>query len=648
MNFPRADRISRPIILGGVSIAALALSAFPSVSEGATLLPDIIVGSSFEETPSERVGSAVTVVTSEDLRNQGVVLATEALRSLPGVSVSQSGPQGSLTQVRIRGAEANHTLVLIDGIEANRPGDGEYDFGGLLAAEIERIEIIRGAQSGIYGSNAHAGVINIQTYPGRGAPRVRAVVEGGTPASAAGHLSAGGQQGAFFGAVSVTGYDTDGFNASRFGDEKDGADNLTLTAKGGVDISEHFNIAANLRFVDRRTETDGQPVDFLVERPNASELEEIHGRIVASGSFFDGALSYEGGAIYSEIESRGIDVDFGNTGLLEDRTDLFYKTTLRHDTPDMFGASHRLTGYVRHRTEGIRFTDFTTFATPAQLAHKEREVLSFAGEYQVDLFDHLSLSAAVRHDDNNGAFDDATTFRLAGSYRLANYGARLHASVGTGVTNPTLIEQFGYDPTTFVGNPNLTPESSTSWDVGIEKSFYDGLLVVDVTYFQSTLEDEIVNDFSGFPVVTVANADGTSHRQGVEVSAAWSPLSWFDLTATYTYLDSTDANGSTELRRPRHAGRVDATARFAQDRGTLTLSAVMNADTRDTNFATFQTVSLDDYFLVNARAAYQLNPFAQAYVRVENLLDEDYEEVWSYRAPGISAYAGLVLTLGGE
>lgn len=639
-------RIFNSAVCAGALCAALGASGREAIGEEATLLPEIIVGANFEESESSRVGSAVSVVTGEELRDQGVVTASDALRSLPGVSVNQGGPTGSLTQVRMRGAEANHTLVLIDGIEANRPADGEYDFGGLVAAEIERIEVIRGPQSGIYGSNAHAGVINIITYSGRGAPRLRAVAEVGTPTSGAGHLSVGGQKESVYGALSITGFSTEGFNAARTGDEDDGAQNLTITAKGGVDITERFGISANLRYVDRTTDTDGQPVDFLIDAANESALETIQGRIVANAESLDGRWTHEGGLIYGETRAENIG-DFGNTGTKEDRFDAFYKTSLRHDTPGFLGASHLLTGYIRHRRESYRFTDFTTGVTAAQLARKERDILSLAAEYQVDLLDDLSLSFALRHEDND-AFEDATTFRVAGSWRLPEYAARVHASVGTGVTNPTFIEQFGYNPATFVGNPDLKPEKSTGWDVGIEKKFADGQFIVDVTYFQSTLEDEIVNDYSAYPVITVDNADSKSHRKGVEVAASWTPLDWLDLTASYTFLDSTDGDGNTEVRRPQNSGRVDATARFHEGRGKLTLSAIVNADQVDNDFSTYQVVSLDDYVLVNARVSYKVNDHAEAFVRVENLLDQDYEEVWSYQAQGISAYAGLSVQLGGE
>ena len=628
----------------GILLAALA-AAVPAYAEDGSLLPEIIIGSSFEETASDRVGSAVTVVTGEEIAAEGVVTAADAIRALPGLAVSQAGPGGSLTQVRIRGAEANQTLVLIDGIEANRPGDGEYDFGGLLAADIERIEVIRGPQSGIYGSNAHAGVVNIVTWSGRGAPRVRAIAEAGTMGSAAGHVSAGGQQGPWYGALSVTGFTSRGYNIARTGSEKDGADNLTITAKGGFDVSDNFGIAANIRYIDKRTDLDDQPFDYVIDSAGFSGQSEFHGRLVANGSLLDGKWSHEGGIIYSDIESEGFTPSYLDSGTREDRFDAFYKTTLRHDTPDLLGAHHALTGYVRHRTESFRNTQST--ANAAQLARKERETLSFAAEYQVDLLDRIAISAALRHDIND-SFEDATTYRLASSYRLDEHAARLHASVGTAVTNPTMIEQFGFNPATFLGNPNLTPESSFGWDIGIEKSFSDGAFVVDLTYFESTLEDEITNDFSGFPVVTVTNASAKSHRRGVEISALWRPADWLDLSAAYTYVDSTDGNGAVELRRPRHSGRVDATARFHEDRATVTLSAIFNADMRDQDFSTFQTITLEDYVLVNARAAYRFSDHAEAFVRVENLLDQHYEEVWSYEAQGIAAYAGISMKLGGE
>jgi vitamin B12 transporter len=247
----------------------------------------------------------------------------------------------------------------------------------------------------------------------------------------------------------------------------------------------------------------------------------------------------------------------------------------------------------------------------------------------------------VRQDFNE-PFRDELTWRYTLSQKAAPIGGRLHASIGRGVTNPSFIEQFGFLTSTFVPNPNLVPESSIGWDAGWEQTFWNGRAVIDVTYFSSRLENEIVTISLPSFRSSVRNLDGTSTRQGVEVTTKFRPVDWLILTGTYTYLDAKDDKGLQEIRRPRHAASASATVLFADGRGKATVSAIYNGKMPDTIF-TFpsQSTTLAAYTLVAGMISYDVTPWSTVYVRGENIFDRRYEEVWSYRSPGAAVYAGL-------
>src|SRR5690606_28504718 len=232
---------------------------------------------------------------------------------------------------------------------------------------------------------------------------------------------------------------------------------------------------------------------------------------------------------------------------------------------------------------------------------------------------------------------------------VAAIDARLHASIGTGVQNPTMIDHFGFFPDQFIGNPDLTPEKSFGWDIGVEKAFWDDRLVLDVTYFNQTLEDDIVTLYPAPNFISTAiNENANSARQGVEIAASLAATEALTLGASYTWLDATNPDGSHEVRRPRHEGRLSATWGFAQDRGMLRMDGLFVRGMEDSDFVApvlpGATVKLDDYTVVNVAAEWQLSGTVQLYGGVNNLFDENYEEVYGYAAPGITGFAGLRAT----
>lgn len=642
--------------------AFVLLLTFPASNALAqvTELPEIVIFANQAPTEAGKVGSAVTVVSGVELRSKGYTTVADALRTVPGVAISQLGSRGAQTQARIRGAEANHLQVLIDNIPMNDITDGDFNFADLAIEDIERIEVIRGPQSGIWGANAHAGVISIVTKSGRGLARPEANVrlEGGSMRTGAVGASARGASGPLYGSVSADYNTTDGYNVSRFGSERDGSRALTLTAKGGIDFTPNFNLEGSVRYVRRQTDIDSQPFFGPFEGLAAdssfdfNRFSTLAARVAATWKLFDGALVQRLAASRYEQHRNDDDVVFGYFRSEGHRDNFDYKATATGRT-DLFGGErHTLAFAADHQTEFLTIDSFSfTFDPPSAVFWAKgasRERTGVAGEYSLDLPSGTTLTGAVRHDWNSG-FENALTWRATVSQRLPK-AARLHASVGTGITNPTFIEQFGFFTGSFIGNPALQPERSLGWDIGIEKSFLDGRLVADVTYFASNFEDKIAFVSAGGGILsTVVNVPGISPRRGVEVTVKASPYDWLTLAGSYTYTDSRLADGTPEVRRPRHAASASATAKFANGRGRATLNVVYNGEMPDTWFRFPLTpVTLGAYTTVGGIISYDITPSTTVYVRAENVFDQRYEEVFSYRAPPFAVYAGLKVRLGAD
>jgi len=610
--------------------------------------------------PVENVGAAVTVVTAADLKNQQVRNAAEALRSLPGVSVSHSGGFGGLTQLRIRGAEANHTLVLIDGIEANSGGDGEFDFSDLSAEDIDRIEILRGAQSGLYGSKAIGGMVNIITKGGRGPLTVTGSVEGGSyrTRDVTARVSGGNDRG--YVSIGVHRRESDGFNIApqrdsanpAFRDNDDGA--LTsFSFKAGGQITKDASIDVVLKNISKSGGRDGfgGPVGSLATA--VDDPSRFASNIWLAGAnlkwdMFDGAFSQALRANHSS--TRRIDDDRGAFPFVSDNTGdtnkIGYLATWRFTLPMMTAAKHSISGLIEKqfdtfqpRSDGTTGEDF------------QRSQIGKVLEYRGEFADRLFVTGSVRRDDND-RFRDFTTWRTNASLKLPEIAMRPHASVGTGVKYPTFYEQFGFIPGFFIPNPNLKPETSFGWDAGVEFTVIRNRATLDFTYFKTNLENKIVP--LGFPT-TLTNEVGEATRQGLEVAGRYKVSPALSLGLSYTYLDAKESAGLREIRRPPHGGRLDVNYGFDQGRGNFNVAAAYNGRMDDTafrlgtdafGFTTFtpERVKLDDYLLITAAASYKIQPGVEIFGRIENLANQKYQEIYGFETAGLTALAGLRFT----
>jgi len=634
-----ATALALGVVWGGVAVAE---------DDEPTQLQPILVTDGLTPVAQEKSGRAFTVITGEQLEKNQVRYVADALRQVPGFAVSRTGSYGGFTQVRVRGAEANHLLVMIDGVEVSETSSGEFDFGSLLVDDIDRIEILRGPQSAFWGSNATAGVVNIITKRGeRNGWRMNARTEGGTDGTFLGGvaLSGGGEH--YDVALSGAFRRNDGFDISPVGTEKDGDRNATLNGRFTLDLAPNLTVDGTLRYVDRKSDTDPQDFRYpawptygqVIEGPDWTATREFFGSVGATYVSMDGALT-------QKARFTGSDTHRDNFSSLDDYTPYTwddgnrykgsYQASYQFDTPGFLDAHHQLTGGYEWLRE--------TFA-PSHLTETfSRTSNSFVGEYRGDYFDQLSVNAALRHDLND-RFRDDTTWSFSGAWKVPNSESRLHASVGTGITNPTFYEQFGYLPSAFQGNPDLKPEESFGWDIGIEQGFFDRRLVTDITYFNQNLTNEIYTDYGG-ALPTPKNSNGESKRQGVELSATFDFMNGFTATATYTYTDATEqtvAGGPRleEVRRPRHSGSLNAAYVFDENRARVFGEVVFNGKMVDTDFAAYQRVTLDAYTVVNVGASYRISEHLEAFGRVENLFDEKYQEVLGYNTPGRTAFLGM-------
>lgn len=585
---------------------------------------------------AERFGASFSVLDKAAIEARQVPVVAELLRDLPGLAVSRTGTVGSQTQIRIRGAEGNQTLVLIDGIEATDPvGNFEFDFADLVTTGIERIEVLRGPQGALYGSEAIGGVIQILTRdPGEGT-EFEAFAEGGSFGTARLGATASAGTERLGATVSVGWHDTDGVSAAPGGTERDGYRNRTLSGKIVARPLDGLTLGLVARHVAAETEVDAQ--DFLsgrvVDADIGRDFEAFYGRAHAALALFDDLLTQTVSLELTDTDSNNVTDGAFDNAFSGERFKLRWQSTL--DT-----GTVALTGAVEH--EELRFR--AVAADPADPANQRQkdDQTSLVGEARVEAFDRLFLTLGLRHDMND-VFADETTWRTTLALDI-DAATQLHGSYGTGVSDPTFFDRFGFFPDQFIGNPDLTPERARGWDVGLRREFLDGRLRLDATWFSTDLRDEIVSVFDVATFLsTVENQAGQSDRRGVELAARYEPAPGLVLDAAWTFLDAEEPDGSREIRRARHIASFTATWTPANGRGEVSLDLDYNGEQDDLDFSAFpaRRVTLDDFLLVTLAARWRLARGLELFGRIENLLDQEHSAVLGFNTPGIGAFGGL-------
>ena len=602
----------------------LALFATPAVADETEEphQPDLVVTANRVPTESDRIGSAVTVITAEEIERSQKRAVADLLREVPGLSVVQTGGAGRTTTVRMRGLPGQYTKVIIDGIDMADPSQAQpqYDFANLLTADIERIEVVRGPQSLLYGGDAAGGVINITTRKGEGAPRLGALVEAGSLHTYTAAANISGSQGRFSYALGATHFQTDGISAAaeRNGNhENDPAWNETVNARLGIALTDDWDIEASARHTRAFAATDGWGTVATDDDSNQHTLERS-GRLGTTFSLFDGrlrsTLSYTVLETERDLGTGKTKSSYytGETGTAE------YQGTLRlaQDHTLVFGAENRQDSLDQGGWSAL---------------HKDVADNAAFADYQFSPLSSLFLTLGGRLDDHE-TFGRHTTWRGTAAYLVDATATRLHGSIGTGFRAPSLYELYG----TTLQNTGLAPEESRGWDLGVEQSFLNGRALLDVTWFDNRFKNMI--RYAGSWGTTDHYENVASARtQGVEVGGHWQVGEMVRLNAGYTFTDSRD-NGTGQIlaRQPKHQSSLGATWRPLER---LSADATWRLVGRRYDSATAR--DMGGYGTFDLAASYDIADGAALFGRVENLLDKAYEEAASYGGFGRMVFAGI-------
>lgn len=650
-------------------LAAWPLDAWAEEAEASTVDPLVVTASrSGDATPAELIGGSVTVIDDQALQQRQAIVVSDVLRDVPGVAVSRAGAVGAFTQIRIRGSEANHALVLIDGIKASDPFFDEYDFGTLIADEAARIEVLRGQQSALYGSDAIGGVINYITLTGAEAPGVRLRAEGGAMGTYAGGGRVAGVNGDLDFALGASGLHTDGYPVAPGGHRNIGSDSAGVSAKLIWTAAPNLHITAVGRYSYTGADIDDQDPDSssptfgrTVDSPGARFVNNaVYGLARAQLDLMDGrwtnALSVQG----ADSARTGFDVP---NAFAPAAGQPIVKVSGDHGARvrESFESAYRFgDGQVKQRVT-VAFdaeqNSSRTTVSPfgAFLGTEHIDDTGLVGAYDLTVADRASFGVSVRRDWNN-RFADDTTYRAQGSYRF-DEGTRLHAAAGSGVKDPSFSELFDFSAGRFIGNPNLQPERSEGWEAGVDRTFLAGRANAGVTYFDDRLTDQITTDFST-GVARPVNLPGADTQRGIEAFADARLGEDWRLDASYAWLDApqkrsvilggafTTFDGQA-VRRAKDIASANLAWAPAGRPFSATLTVRYNGRQNDLAFTdpsfTPVLVSLKAFTLVNLAGTWRLTDRAELFGRVENLFDQSYQEVFSFAAPGRAAYGGVRL-----
>jgi vitamin B12 transporter len=655
---------------------AIAQSSIAQASDDNAKGDNIVVTAtrSGDAIPTDLIGSSVTVISSQDLQDRQTRILSDVLRDVPGVAVSRIGAVGDETDIRIRGSEANHVLVFVDGIKSDDPYYGQYDFGTLLNDEASRVEVLRGQQSSLYGSDAIGGVISYTTLSGREAPGITLRAEGGSMGTYDGGARIAGVKGDFDYAISSSYYHTDGYPIAPGGDRDTGSNNLGASGKFDWTPAPNFKVTAVGRYGHTKADTDdqdivadspvvmGYPVILTVDTPGSYYTNRVYsGLLGAQWSLFDDAWTNAATATIADTTRNGYDygaLSYGDHGR---RYRASFDSTVR------FGSDHvknRFTMAVDAEREEFANTSPGGFSDNG--THRI-DTLGFVTQYDLTVDDRLAISASARIDDNS-KFSDDSTYRTTASY-LFPTGTRLHAAYGTGVKDPSASDLFAYATGQFIGNPNLKPERSKGWEAGVEQTLLGDRIKIGATYFDNRFLDEIDSTYTlvggEYLQTTYNNADKFKQR-GIETYAsARVGAIRFDLSYTYLHspqttmvlADPAPADGSYQFpvpvtaqayRRPKDIASANVT--WAPKTLPITTTLTVRYNGKQTDYAynadfNRLLVLLKSYTLVNLNATYDVTKNVQVFGRVENLLDKKYQEVFTFATPGRAAYGGVRLKI---
>jgi len=599
---------------------------------------EIVVSATRIETPIDQIGSSVTGITDEEIaRNQRRSLP-DVLQTVPGLNIVQTGGSGGKSSVFMRGSNSNHTKVVIDGIDANDPSqDGVFDFAQVLTADIARVEVLRGPQSSLYGSDALGGVINVVTKKGEGPPRFTGMLEGGSFDTFNQSVSASGSSSRFHYSFNVAHVLVDDtpvtpLNLLPPGRRRinDSYENTTLSTKLGADVTDSFGFDVVARYTDSTLFFTGEDFSVFPSVPAAPQSEQHAEQVFTRGqahlALFEGRFKSTAGLGYTYYRTEILAPD---TGFGLPPPNLNHGDRIKFDWLGTIAIAKGQTLLLGAETQNDRLLE-------SPISAENGNVAGFA-ELQSEIASDLFAAASVRYDENE-RFGGKATWRIAPSYLLPKIRTKFKASYGTGFKAPSLTQLFVDFPAfNFFANPELRPEESEGYDFGFEQPLAENRVRFGATYFHNEIKN-LINPNATF---TSLENIGRATTYGAEVFAALSLTDRFQSRADYTYTVATDDTTDLELlRRPKHRASLNATWRPIERLSLSTTLLYVGSQVDGNRSFSIPRLETDPYFLVNVAAEYDVAKALTLFARADNVFDHRYENPTGFQRPGFGFYAG--------
>lgn len=668
----RPQRRFHALLATSCLVPALSLATGAAqAQQQSTALPTIVVSPTGLATPVDQIASSVTVISAADIERDQRRTVGDALTMVPGLNVVRTGGPGGATSIFMRGTNSNHVKVLIDGIDASDPSkpNGAYDFANLLTSDIERIEVLRGPQSGLYGSDAIGGVISITTKRGQGPAKLTGTIEGGSFGTFNQTARASGSEGNFDYAFNVAHYrSTDvavtPLNLLAPGEKRnnDIYDNLSYSTKLGVRAGDDLALSFVGRYTDAHKGFTG---DDYSQYPNAfpeylqSSManRDLLTRSEAVWTPLGDRFKSTFGVSYANQWNRTVNpnADFTTNNLTYTYgvgpPSSYRGERTKFDWTGVVEAGYGQTVVLGLERQNDSIHTDSVGDYDLSGAYQQKNTKAFTGdsagfvELQSAFTDNVFLVSNIRYDDND-SFGGHTTWRVAPTFILPFTDTKLKATYGTGFKAPTLTELYVNNPAYYtIANPNLKPETSKGFDVGFEQPLWQNRASFGATYFNNEISNLI--SMTGFNLAlggySYENV-GLAKAYGVESFVALQATETLRFRADYTYTQTRDENTGLRLRR-RPDNKVTLAAIWNPvERATVSASIVHTSSWLD--YDRFGTALLDApaFTTVNLAANYTIDQNVTVFGRIDNLFDKTYEVPVGFLQPGIGVFAGVRLT----
>jgi vitamin B12 transporter len=600
------------------------------------IVPDIIVSATKIETSYKHIASSVTVITAKDIQNSQHTTVLDILRTIPALDVVQAGPQGGQTSVFIRGANVHHTLVLIDGVVANDPisPTRAFDFATLTTDNIERIEILRGPQSILYGSNAMAGVISITTKKGAEKPAFSLASSAGTYKSFNNNVDFSGDFKKINYSFSLSHNQTNGISAAKLLNnrgEKDGYNGIFFSSRMGFSPTTNSSIDVIMRYLDTKADIDNSGGAFGDDPNNTLNQKQAYTRVQARIVALSSLWEQKFGISITDIErtnNNPIDTyhptsdsrTVNNGGM----TKFDWQNNLYISTDNILTISAE--------TETETGTSETTGNYPEKF---NKKIARTSGIYIQEQYSWKNLSASLGvRTDHHDKFGTVTTYRIAPVYFAEKTGTKVKATFGTGFRAPSLYQLYS-----IYGDEHLKPEKSRGWDAGIEQFLFNEKASIGITYFSTDYQQLIDFDFTTF---TYKNY-WKSASNGIEVFSASEIFGRLKVSTQYTYTIAKDKiTKEPFIRRPKHKAGLNATYHITpKTQATVGIIAVGKRTDNDYSVYPANRITLGSYILTNIALEFGITSHLKLTGRIDNLFNKQYTEVLGYSSYGRGVFGGL-------